>query len=126
LQKQTTCNTAESTTRCRTLTRVPDGNDDLHEEKVGDPADPSTQLEVTYMRDTFGNVIHVKAVDGDGDVRESCTTYEPEGLFHFARVNAEGHVTLERFDAATGAPLGVTDHNVLTTSWSVDGFGRVA
>src|SRR5262249_29950426 len=60
-----------------------------------------------------------------GHYRASCTTYEPEGIFPYASVNAAGHVTFSKFDPMLGVVTALVDPNGHLTLWSHDGFGRV-
>jgi RHS repeat-associated protein len=126
LKTEDTCSAAAGLTQCRTMTLHYDVHGQLYATQLGsgDGGD-DTKLGVSFKRDVYGNVIHTAAVDGFGNLRASCTSYEPEGIFPFARKNAAGHLTFTRFDPGLGVLTALVDPNQLTSQWAHDGFGRV-
>ncbi|MFI5303123.1 MAG: hypothetical protein ACHREM_33955, partial [Polyangiales bacterium] len=114
----------ENPTQCRITGRAYDAIGRLTGESTGTIGDASTEVALTYKYDGFGNVVETDAIDGDGHTRGSCATYEPEGVFVYARVNPAGHTTFLDFDPVLGAPAALVDANGLATRWAHDGFGR--
>ncbi|MCU6501539.1 Ig-like domain-containing protein [Rugamonas sp. A1-17] len=51
--------------------------------------------------------------------------YEPKGRFPQQIKNALGQAETHSYDAGSGARLSLTGPNLLTTSWTIDGLGRV-
>jgi|GEM_PF-2487904 len=52
-------------------------------------------------------------------------SYEPKGRFPQQIKNALGQAETHSYDPGSGARLSLTDPNLLTTSWTIDGLGRV-
>ena len=127
LKTEAECSAAGGLTQCRTILKHYDVDGQLYDADLGstDADGGETKLSVSFQRDLYGNVVHTGAVDGFGDHRMACTTYEPEGIFPFARGNAAGHLTFTRFDPGLGVLTAAVDPNGLTTRWAHDGFGRV-
>jgi RHS repeat-associated protein len=124
---ESVCSEAMSIRQCRTVSRDFDAYGQVRAEAIGsDDQSPETELSTQLWRDAFGNVTAVVSTDGFGGSRSSCTTYEPEGIFPWARGDALGHVSYLAFDPGLGVPLTATDPNGLVTRWAYDGLGREA
>ena len=95
-------------------------------------------LTTSYLRDQFGNVAQTSQawLDPLHNAQTTrilaSTTYESHGRFPQVRKNAtcftSGGVCQSEtwfYDAGTGVKTSVFDINNLTTSWTVNGFGRV-
>jgi RHS repeat-associated protein len=54
----------------------------------------------------------------------SDTTYDTKGRFAIASKNALGHTETSVFDRGTGVATSLKNPNLLTTTWTLDGFGR--
>jgi RHS repeat-associated protein len=129
------CSTSAGETACRIseLSHDTYGQVKLSTQR-SDPDSYETWLRTSFDRDAFGNITHLASRAGSplawspnqGELRESCTSYEPEGIFPFAHKNAAGHLGFARFEPTTGAMLSAVDPNGLVTRWAHDGFGRVA
>lgn len=52
-------------------------------------------------------------------------SYEPKGRFPRQIKNALGQTETHSYDPGSGARLSLTDPNMLTTNWTIDGLGRV-
>ena len=126
-RKETTCSTSASLglTQCRSAAYVPDAYDDVASAQIGDPADPETQLSVTYGRDLYGNLVSTAADDAYGHHRASCTVYDEDFTLPARHRDAAGHVSLIRIDPGLGVPTAAADPNGLVVQWAHDGFGRV-
>ncbi|MBK8990887.1 MAG: RHS repeat protein [Gammaproteobacteria bacterium] len=57
--------------------------------------------------------------------RSTTATYTANGRFPATLSNALGHMSSVSFDTRSGVKTSATDPNGLTTSWVLDGFGRV-
>ncbi|MDI1447300.1 RHS repeat-associated core domain-containing protein [Polyangium sp. 6x1] len=125
LAEETACSTAGDETACRTTRQEHDILGRLKRIEVESEGDAETKLGVLFNRDVFGNVIRTVATDAFEGKRAACVSYDEQGLFPFARKNALGHLSFERYDPGTGAQLAEVDPNALATAWAVDGFGRV-
>jgi RHS repeat-associated protein len=127
LQRQHECSSAATLTQCRTLTRTTTIFGEVESETLAsDDGLPDTQLSTVFARDAFGNITGVTRDDAFGHHRASSAVYEPEGIFPRTLTNAEGHVTIQEYDAGLGVLLEETDPNQLVTTWAYDGFGRLA
>ena len=122
---ETTCATSLAVTQCRSAGYVPDPYGDVVSAQVGDPADPETQLSMTYGRDLYGNLVSTAADDAYGHHRASCTVYDEDFTLPARHRDAAGHVSLTRFDPGLGVPTAAADPNGLVVQWAHDGFGRV-
>jgi RHS repeat-associated protein len=125
VQQETTCSAGLGQTQCRAASFVSDPYGDVLAAQIGDAADPGTQLWVAYGRDLYGNVVSTSARDAYGHHRASCTSYDEDYVFPFARRDAAGHLSLARFDPGLGVPTAAQDPNGLVVQWAHDGFGRV-
>ncbi len=125
VQSEQACSTAAAQTQCRTKQLTYDAYGQVESATVGDPGDPHTQLSLTYGYDAFGNVTRTTADDTDGDHRDTCVSYEPEGIFPYAARNTLGHTVLTAYDHGTGVLTGTVDPNGLPTRYQHDSFGRI-
>ncbi|WP_198119322.1 RHS repeat-associated core domain-containing protein [Massilia rhizosphaerae] len=57
--------------------------------------------------------------------RTTTTLWDVKGRYVTTSKDALLHTTIFEFDAGTGARLSQTDPNQLTTTWTIDAFGRV-
>ncbi|MDC0747778.1 FG-GAP-like repeat-containing protein [Polyangium mundeleinium] len=124
LEAQEHCSTVGSQTACRNMTRTYDTSGRTKTVAWGTPGDPETQVSVLFSRDGFGNITKTVALDAFEGRRATCTSYEAEGVFPYAQRNAEGHLTLTKFDPRHGGLLATIDPDALTTQWAYDGLGR--
>jgi hypothetical protein len=125
LRTQSHCSTAGGRTMCRSLQRKYDAQGRVTSVAWGSPGDPETQVSVSFSRDAFGNVTKAVAVDAFEGRRASCTSYDLEGVFPYARKNAEGHLSYAKFHPGLGVQVAEVDPNGLATQWAHDRFGRV-
>ena len=126
VQSLTECSTAGGLTQCRTTSQTHDAAGQIKSQRAGsDDGDPETELNLTYLRDTFGNITGVVAEDAFGDRRDACVHYDAEGLFPVVSRNAEGHVARVRVHPGLGVPTAARDPNGRVTRWERDAFGRV-
>nr|MBP7909316.1 VCBS repeat-containing protein [Pseudomonadales bacterium] len=85
----------------------------------------SFELTSTYTLDVFGNRL-TETVSGPGiATRTTTATYTSNGRLPATLANALGHTSTVSFDSRFGVKTAVTDPNGLTTTWVLDGFGRV-
>ena len=56
----------------------------------------------------------------------SDTAYDAKGRFAISVKNVLGHTETHSYDPGTGAVLSLQGPNLLPTTWTVDGFGRVS
>jgi RHS repeat-associated protein len=88
-------------------------------------------VQTTYIRDGYGNIVQtqqnwVDPINGPGAKRSTSVQYDTGyGRFPVTTTNAIGQSEQHGYDAGTGAKTSLTDINLLTTTWTVDGFGRV-
>jgi RHS repeat-associated protein len=82
-------------------------------------------VSTTYSYDQRGNRVAIRSQDTQGNFRESCVTYDPEGLFPFARRNPEGHISYISYDPLHGVPVVSMDASGLISRQALDAFGRV-
>ena len=138
-QTQVTCNTALATKQCRALEFGPPnqygeleeiwtGEVDSGQISFGDglaAADPHTWLRTGTRHDDYGNVTYTVADDWYGHERAACVSYDDEGVFPYATVNAAGHTTYTSYNRAFGAKSATVDPNGLATQFAYDGLGRL-
>jgi len=119
------CSTVDGVTQCRSMFRWYDAKGQLVHTRSGDPSDLTTILHTWYTRDNRGNVRDTVLVDGLGEKRSTCATYDGEGVFIVGTNNSESLETRAEYHPGLGVKIGVRDANDLVTRWAVDGFGRV-
>jgi RHS repeat-associated protein len=96
-----------------------------------EPGNLTLQLVTSITRNTFGlpwvtSQAWKDPIDGDQSRDVSTLTYDTNGRFVATSKNAvRAEVEVFAHDPATGARTGHSDLNGLTTSWKVNGFGRV-
>ena len=95
------------------------------EDKLAGMNDPETEVHTWFQRDVFGNLAVIASQDGFGARRAACTSYDAEGLFPFAHINPEDHLSYSRYDPALGVMKSAVDPNGLISRWAHDAFGRV-
>ncbi|MBL8298439.1 MAG: hypothetical protein JNN30_08840 [Rhodanobacteraceae bacterium] len=87
-----------------------------------------TQTQLNY--DAYGNVTYTAttgAIDAVGTqgTRESCATYDPDGVFVHAVSNALTHTAYSKYDPLLGVPLDSIDANGRHTLSQYDQLGRL-
>jgi RHS repeat-associated protein len=98
-------------------------------QKIVEPTIADLYLETDYTLDGFGNIIKV-ATSGSAQAtnpivaRSATTQYDALGEFPVSTTDELGHVDEYTFDPRFGVPTSHTDPNNLTTSWTIDTFGR--
>lgn len=122
VEEQKTCSTSPTDMQCNVVENDYNAFGELEETRRA-PLMPSAFLKTRFIRDAFGNVIRTTADDAFGQHRESCRTYEPDGIFPWAQANAAGHVSYSRFDHKLGVLLSARDPNGLVTKHRYDKFG---
>lgn len=97
-----------------------------------EPDDAALRIKSTFAYDPVFGVLLTKTLDWlDPDSGEQASrvdttiTYEPNARFPATIINAARHTETHIYDAGTGARASLTGPNGLTTTWQVDGFGRV-
>ncbi|HEU4405315.1 MAG TPA: RHS repeat-associated core domain-containing protein [Polyangiaceae bacterium] len=93
---------------------------------VSSPDEPAGLAPRTTLdRDIYGNVVYTTVSSADhSQQRTSCTTYEPDGAFPHATVNAAGHVSYVKVHPVFGRPWASIDPNGLRSAWAYDQLGR--
>lgn len=97
------------------------------------PNDPLYQVVTDYLRNNnlFGlvNKKNQSWIDPATNLAmtraASDIIYDTKGRFAVTVKNALGHTEIHGYDAGTGARLSLKGPNLLTTTWTIDGFGRV-
>lgn len=96
------------------------------------PDDATLALKTTFFYDSKWGVVTDKQLDwqdpdtGTASSRvDSTITYDAKGRYPYTIDNALRHREVHGYDAGTGARVSLTNPDSLTTSWEVDGFGRV-
>jgi RHS repeat-associated protein len=128
--EQTERSSTTGDSQSRTTLRHYDGDGLLKSQTTfSDDTDPEkraqTTLTMSLERDVYGNIVKTVAEDAYGRRRSSCVTFDEEGLFPEAYVNAAGHITYMAHDPAFSTPVASVDPNGLVTTWAYDGFGRL-
>jgi RHS repeat-associated protein len=89
------------------------------------------QVQTDFIRQTggFGLVTEQKQTWYDLQAARSATrsqffAYDARGRYPETVTNAVGHSAVSTYDPANGVRLTLKDANLLTTSWTLDGFGR--
>jgi RHS repeat-associated protein len=96
------------------------------------PGDAALSLATSYGRSAnpFG-LIDSKTeswrdpLNGATVSRTSRTTYDPQGRYPLTQANALNHSQAHAHDPGSGAQTAHTGPSGLSTTWAVDGFGRV-
>ena len=108
---------------------------------VKEAVEPDTSdlcLVTTYTLDAYGNRTSVTTRNCNGSAGEAAAptgdaviaprtttdTYDSRGQYATATGNALGHGETRGYDGRTGAQVSLTGPNGLSTTWTVDGFGR--
>ncbi|APR76792.1 Rhs family protein [Minicystis rosea] len=118
------CSSAMGMVQCRELARTHDVSGLVDSTRTGTLGVPSTILETTITRDTYGNPTGTLLRDGFGDQRFSCQRYDDEGVFVVGTVNAEGHTRYFQMHRGLGVATGERDPNGLYRKRQLDRFGR--
>ena len=129
--RSTVTKTGFGSTVTRTTGRSYTAQGALRSETV-EPDDLTYRLATTYDRDArWGLVSKVTQAwrdpaTGTDLSRATETVVEFEGKGRYARrqQNALGHELSQTLGTTHGQPIAATDANNLTTTWTVDGFGR--
>lgn len=126
----------------RTMSYVNDAATALRSSETIEPNDPALKLVNTFDRSTNQFGLLGKQVQSWSDpacsdpawpeagcvasrTRTLSDTTFTKGRFPSTVKNAAGHTETHGYDAATGMRTSLKGPNNLTTSWNVDGFGRV-
>lgn len=109
---------------CGTTTTTYNGQGDPASILV-DASTPKDWLRTTFFRDSSGNITGAVAQDYHNETRESWVFFDEQRWYPYARVNALGHVQLEKYDKAFGTLLQVVDPNGATQRHAYDKFGRL-
>ncbi len=95
-------------------------------ELVLEPGNGEWRVTTTYAYDRFGNPV-TRTVTGAGmSPRTDRIDWGQTGLRPLRYTNALSQSSSLLWSTSTGLPLSATDSNGLRTSWSYDGFGRLA
>jgi RHS repeat-associated protein len=87
--------------------------------------DEHVYLKTVLARDGFGNVTSTTASNQDGsEVRATCTSYEPNGIYPHALGNALGQVSYVRLHPTLGVDWASVDPNGLRSTTTYDTLGR--
>jgi hypothetical protein len=132
-QVTTTATNPDNTSLTRTVAMDYDGTTGLQKSETVEPTNAA--LKVTTTFDRTGNAFGLvnKKVQTWTDPYSGATInrnvldvdFDAKGRFPVKVRNPLGQATGQAFNAGTGAITSRTDPNSLTTSWTVNGFGRV-
>jgi len=90
---------------------------------VRESGDPSLQLSVERVPDSFGNLEQLTATIADGTSRSVIVGYDDRRLFPTSLTNAKNQVTQFRLDDRFGTPVAALDPNEIGEIWSYDDWG---
>ncbi len=89
-----------------------------------EPDRPALKLTTAYTHDDFGNLL-TETVSGAGITSRSTTSgFSTDGRFAESLTNDLSHSETRAFDARFGTVTSLIGPNLITTTWSYDGFGR--
>jgi RHS repeat-associated protein len=130
LVSQPTRRTVTETTSQGTATRswlfTPDSQTGLLSQSTYQAGIPDEQLDTTYVRNTSGQPISIKATIATGESRTTSIGYDDfDGTFPKQVTNALGQTTRMAYHPGYGFLIGVVDPNGQQSSWTYDEFGRV-
>ncbi|MBC3879962.1 hypothetical protein H8K35_06505 [Undibacterium sp. LX40W] len=116
----------------RKISRDFDGTTGLMKWEEAEQGNQALALKRTFDRssNTFGlvNVVTESWFDPDSQLaktRSTSSSFDANGRFATAVTNALGHTENSSYHAGTGARISLTGPNLLTTTWTVNGFGRI-
>ena len=119
--------------RTRTLRKDYSATTGLLSTEEVEPGNSTLARNLTYHRgsDSFGLVTGltegwIDPYTGTPQSRQTITTYDASGRYPATITNALGHIETHTYDSGSGVRTALKDANGLTTTWVVDGFGRVS
>jgi RHS repeat-associated protein len=125
LRTEQVCSTAFGMTKCRNTTLDYNDIGEVESAWVGDLNDTDTQVSLAFTYDKRGHVVRTAADDELGNHRETCVSYDREGIYPYARRNGLGHTFYEGHDRGLGTLTATVDANWLVTRYRHDALGRI-